>query len=305
MTLTELKYIITLAQAKHFGKAAKACHVSQPSLSVAINKLESELGIAIFERDRQQVRVTEIGQKIVAQARRVLDEAMLIRDIAEGGKSQLTGPLKIGAIYTIAPYLFPNLIPKLKKYAPNMHLIIEEDFTANLRTKLVQGELDAVFVALPFTEPNVVSQGLYDEPFVVLMRKDHVLNKKKHITPSDLSSEDILLLGEGHCFRDQVIEACPNCVKHQNGMQKTIEGTSLETLRHMVASGLGVTILPSTATQIKFYQSILCTKPFGETVPQRRVGLAWRLSFTRPKAIGALIKALQASTLQGVCILPE
>lgn len=305
MTLTELKYIIKLSQLNHFGKAAKACHVTQPSLSVAINKLESELGVAIFERDRQKVRLTDIGQQIVTQAQRIFDEVTALRDIAQGGKSQLRGPLKIGAIYTIAPYLFPNIIPKLNKVAPNMQLLIEEDFTANLRKKLLQGELDAVFISLPFTEPNVITQALYDEPFVILMRKDHVLNKKPHLTSNDLSSEDILLLGEGHCFRNQVIEACPDCLKKENGMQQTIEGTSLETLRHMVASGLGITILPSTATQIKYYQSILCTKPFAGTVPQRRVALAWRLSFTRPKAIGALIKALKESTLQNVCLLPE
>lgn len=305
MTLTELRYAITLSQEKHFGKAAKLCHVSQPTLSVAINKLESELGVSIFERDRNKVRITEIGKQIIAQAQRTVEEAGLIHDIAQGGKSQLLSPLRIGAIYTIGPYLFPNFIPKLKKIAPDMTLVIQEDFTANLRLKLQQGELDAIFISLPFKETGVITQSLYDEPFVVLMRKNHPLSKKESIKTSELSAQEMLLLGEGHCFRDQVIEACPHCYSLENGMQKAIEGTSLETLRHMVASGIGITVLPSTATQIQFYRSILCTKPFAGKIPQRRVALAWRTSFTRPKAIGALIQALHASTLHGICLLPE
>lgn len=305
MTLTELRYAITLAQEKHFGKAAKLCHVSQPTLSVAINKLESELGISIFERDRNKIRITEIGMQIITQAQRVIDEVSQIRGIAEGGNSQLIAPLRIGAIYTIGPYLFPNFIPKLKKIAPNMPLLIQEDFTANLRLKLQQGELDAIFISLPYTQTGVITKPLYDEPFVVLMRKNHPLSKKESIKSTDLVAEEMLLLGEGHCFRDQVIEACPSCYPTETGLQKAAEGTSIETLRHMVASGIGLTVLPSTATQIQFYRSILCTKPFSGKVPQRRIALAWRVSFTRPKAIGALIEALKASTLQGICLLPE
>lgn len=305
MTLTELKYAVMLAQVKHFGRAAKACHVSQPTLSVAINKLESDLGVAIFERDRNIVRVTEIGAQIIAQAQRAIDEAAHIRDIAQGGKSQLNTPLKVGAIYTIGPYLFPSLIPKLKKIAPDMPLLIQEDFTANLRARLLQGEVDAIFVSLPFAETGVVTQALYDEPFVVLMRKDHPLSKREIIKPSELTAGDMLLLGEGHCFRNQVMEVCPNCYPQEGVKENTIEGTSLETLRHMVASGIGITVLPSTATQIQYYKSILCTRPFAGKVPQRRIALAWRVSYTRPKAIGALIKALHASAMQGICLLPE
>lgn len=305
MTLTELRYAVTIAQEKHFGRAAKTCHVSQPTLSAAINKLEADLGISIFERDRNAVRVTGIGKEIIAQAQRAIDEVGRIRDIAHGGKSQLTTPLKVGAIYTVGPYLFPDLIPALKKIAPDMPLMIQEDFTANLRVKLQQGEVDAIFIALPFNEAGVATQALYDEPFVVLMRKDHPLSKKEVIQSSDLDINEMLLLGEGHCFRDQVLESCPNCYPARTGVPHAVEGTSLETLRHMVASGIGVTVLPSTATQIQYYKSILCTRPFAGKVPQRCIALAWRVSFTRPKAIGALIQALHASTLQGVCLLPE
>lgn len=282
MTLTELRYALTLAQEKHFGRAAKTCHVSQPTLSVAINKLESELGVSIFERDRNHVRVTEVGKQIIAQAQRALDEVSQIQDIAQGGKSQLDMPLKVGAIYTIGPYLFPNIIPKLKKVAPDMPLIIQEDYTANLRVKLQRGELDAIFISLPFTEKGVVTQALYDEPFVVLMRKDHPLCKKESIKPSELNAGEMLLLGEGHCFRNQVIEVCPNCYPDE-GSDHAIEGTSLETLRHMVASGNGISVLPSTATQIQYYKSILCTRPFAGKIPQatNRAGLACEFHTTK------------------------
>lgn len=305
MTLTELKYVLTLATEKHFGRAAKACHVSQPTLSVAINKLESELGISIFERDRNNVRVTEVGVQIVAQAQRVLDEAGQIPEIAKGGKSQLETPLKVGAIYTVGPYLFPNLIPKLKHLAPDMPLIIQEDYTMNLRQKLLNGDLDAIFISLPFQEAGVLTQSLYDEPFVVLMRKDHPLSKKDAIKPAEISAKELLLLGENHCFRNQVIEVCPSCYSPRKNSVNTFEGSSLETLRHMVASGMGVTILPSTATQIQYYKSTLTTRPFAGKIPQRRIALAWRVSFTRPKAVGVLIKALQHSEMAGICLLPE
>lgn len=305
MTLTELRYLMALAQEKHFGKAAQSCHVSQPTLSVAIHKLESELGLAIFERDRNQVRVTERGEAVIVQAQRVLDEAHRLSQVAEQGQSQLNSPLKVGAIYTVGPYLFPHLIPKLKKIAPTMPLLIQENFTAHLRTKLLQGELDAIFISLPFSETGILTKALYDEPFVVLMQKDHPLNRERSIKAKELKAEEVLLLGEDHCFRNQVIEACPHCYVENNSAQKTMEGTSLETLRHMVASGMGVTVLPSTATQIQFYHSILATKPFAGKVPQRRIALAWRMSFTRPKAITALIQALYASAMQGIGLLPE
>lgn len=304
MTLTELKYVITLATEKHFGRAAKAVHVSQPTLSVAINKLESELGVALFERDRNNVRITEIGKQIIAQAQRVLDEAHQIKEMAAGCQSQLEAPLRIGAIYTLGPYLFPALIAKLKQQAPHMPLLITEDFTANLREKLLQGELDAIFISLPFSEPGVVTQALYDEPFVVLMRKDHPLSEKTAIKPSDLSANELLFLGEGHCFRNQVFEICPHCYPKKQ-RDNLVEGTSIETLRNMVASGAGVTVLPSSSTQIQYYKSILCARPFAGKIPQRRIALAWRVSFTRPKAIGALIQATHACSLRDVCLLPE
>lgn len=303
MTLTELRYVLAAAKVRHFGKAAKLCHVSQPTLSVAINKLEAELGISIFERDRHQVKITEIGKKIIVQMQKVLDEVNHVHYIAETSKSQLAEPLRIGAIYTIGPYLFPCLIPQIRKLAKTMPLLIQEDYTANLRIKLLQGEVDAIFISLPFTEPGILTKALYDEPFVILMPQEHVLSQKSAIRADELSSTEMLLLGEDHCFRNQVIEACPNCYTEENDLQKTMEGSSLETLRHMVASGMGITILPYTATHIQFYKSLLCTKPFAGKIPHRRIALAWRVSFTRPKAIGTLIEAVYASKMTGVTMI--
>lgn len=292
MTLTELRYIVALAKTRHFSRAAAECHVSQPTLSVAIKKLERTLGVTLFERHHNEIRITEIGRKMVAQAQRVLEEAEKIELLAKSDACHLSTPLKIGCIYTVAPYLLPKLIPALKKKAPDMPLIIEENFTANLRVKLQQGELDAIVIALPFNEPSVVVKPLYEESFSVLMPKTHPLANKESIGGRDLSKENVLLLGEGHCFRDHVLNACPGC--KPNELQQTIEGSSLETLRHMVASGMGVTVLPDSATQVRHYSNSLCVKPFSGKAPQRTVALAWRASFPRTKAIDALIKAAAA-----------
>jgi len=305
MKLSELRYVIAVAKELHFAKAAKACHVSQPSLSVAVSKLERSLGVQIFERRTNNISVTDIGQKIIAEAKRVLEGVETITMLAKEGESQLNEPLKIGAILTVGSYLFPSLLPKLTESAPDMPLIIQENFTHILKTKLLSGELDVIIVAAPFAEKGVVTQKLYTEPFVVLLPKMHPLAIQKTIRPEQLRGENMLLLGKGHCFRDHVIQACPDCIGNDD-LSRTIEGTSIETLRHMVASGVGITVLPSTATNIQYYQSTLCTRPLvAESVPQREVLLAWRVSFPRPKAIDALIQAMPYSRLTQYCIAPE
>ncbi|XKG99899.1 hydrogen peroxide-inducible genes activator [Marinobacter nauticus] len=295
MTLTELRYVVTLARERHFGRAAERCHVSQPTLSVAVKKLEDELGIPLFERSKSSIRVTETGQRIIEQAQRVLDQVGVIRDMAQDGKNQLNSPLKVGAIYTIGPYLFPHLLPELRRAAPEMPLYIEENYTANLRQKLRHSELDAIIVALPFDEPEVVTLPLYDEPFVVLLPADHPLTEKDQVTPEEMAKEQLLLLGPGHCFRDQVLESCPPLVeaitkRADAGRPELVtEGSSLETIRHMVASGLGITVLPlSAATAMKYQEDILAVRPFAPPVPFRTVALAWRVTFPRPKAIDVL-----------------
>ena len=296
MTLTELRYIVTLAQEQHFGRAASKCFVSQPTLSVGVKKLEDELGIGLFERTRNAVRVTPMGEMIVNQAQKVLEEASSIKQLAKSGQNQLSTPLRVGAIYTIGPYLFPHLVPQLSSLAPQMPLYIEENFTAVLRRKLRMGELDAIIIALPFNEPDVLTRPLYDEPFRVLLPGGHPWEQQKDIDPADLVKEELLLLGEGHCFRDQVLEACPTlAAKKEAGADGSgIEATSLETIRHMVASGMGISVLPESALVDSHYApNILSTRPFRSPAPSRTVALAWRASFPRPKAVDVLSEALR------------
>lgn len=304
MTLTELRYIVTLSQAQHFGQAAERCNVSQPTLSIAVKKLESELGIEIFERSKSSVRPTPIGEKIVAQAQLVLEEAATIKDIASSGKDQLNSPLHVAAIFTIGPYLFPHFIPPLQKTAPQMPLVIEEGYTSTLRKRLRSGEVDVIIVALPFTEPDVVVQPLYEEPFVVLLPDSHPLSRQTEIQHSDLDGENVLMLGEGHCFRDQVIEALPNINRNPvktASISTMTEGSSLETLSYMVASGLGITILPqSAAIGAEYRGTSLVTRPFAGTAPCRTAALAWRVSFPRHKAIDALRNAIYKRNLPGI-----
>lgn len=294
MTLTELRYIVTLAQERHFGRAAERCFVSQPTLSVAVKKLEEELDVALFERSKSTVQVTPLGEKIVEQAQRVLEQSSIIKELATAGRDQLASPLRIGAIYTIGPYLFPHLIPELTRSAPQMPLYIEEGFTGVLRQKLRTGELDAIIVALPFTETDVVTKSLYDEDFEVLMPADHPWAKRDVIDKENLLDERLLLLGEGHCFRDQLLEACPAISRKLNSPDSTLtaEGGSLETIRHMVASKLGITVLPKSAIGTSHYEDgLLTSRPFIDP-PGRTVAIAWRASFPRPKAIDAVTEAI-------------
>ncbi len=302
MTLTELKYILTLAQDQHFGQAAERCNVSQPTLSVAVKKLEEELGIALFERSKTRVQPTPMGEKIIIQAQNVLEQASVIKDMASSGKDQLGSPLKVGAIFTIGPYLFPQFIPQLQQIAPKMPLFVEEGFTATLRHQLRKGDLDVIVVALPFTEADVVTQALYEESFVVLLHAQHPLAQQEAISPADLTTENVLLLGEGHCFRDQILQAIPNintsAADDSGNIRTATAGSSLETMRHMVASGIGITILPESAAGSNYAPDTLVTRPLTDINAKRTVGLAWRASFPRHKAIDILKTAIQKGQRQ-------
>lgn len=301
MTLTELKYITAVARERHFGRAADACFVSQPTLSVAVRKLEDELGVLLFERSASEVSVTPAGEQIVEQALRVLEESEIIRQIAEQGKDQLAGPLRLGAIHTIGPYLFPGLIPNLHEQAPKMPLFVEEDYTAVLTEKLKQGRLDVILISPPFDEPGILTLPLYEEPFVVLLPTSHPLSASETINQQQLMKESMLLLGSGNCFREQVIKACPDCFAGENKESMpahTLEGSSLETIRHMVASGMGITVLPCTAAGADRYsQRLLTIRRFPEPAPSRQVALAWRKTFPRPQVIDVLRQAVHACTL--------
>ena len=304
MTLTELRYIVALARERHFGRAAESCFVSQPTLSVAVRKLEDELGLALFERRSNEVAVTRAGEAIVAQARRVLEEVDVIKRLAGEEQDQLKGPLRMGLIYTVGPYLLPELIPAMHERAPDMPLVIEEGYTGVLRNRLAAGELDVLILSLPFNEPGVLTVSLYEEPFVVVLPAAHPWTSRDRIDPASLAEESLLLLGPGHCFRDQVIALCPEC-RHDLAMhgdpRVSLEGGSLETIRHMVASGMGITVLPGTAAGAHRYSERLTRiRRFADPVPTREVALAWRKSFTRPKAVQCIIDAVKACNLSGV-----
>ncbi len=313
MTLTELKYIVAVAREKHFGKAAEACFVSQPTLSVAIKKLEDELEVKLFERSANEVTITPLGEDIVRQAQSVLEQAAAIKEIAKRGKDPLAGPLKLGVIYTIGPYLLPDLVRQAIARTPQMPLMLQENFTVKLLEMLRTGEIDCAIMAEPFPDTGLAVAALYDEPFLAAVPSTHPLSAKQFITAQELKSETMLLLGTGHCFRDHVLEVCPEFARFSSdaeGIRKSFEGSSLETIKHMVAAGMGVTLVPRLSVpkealqtrpkRRKEDQAFVKYIPFEGDPPTRRVVLAWRRSFTRYEAIAALRNAIYACELPGV-----
>jgi LysR family hydrogen peroxide-inducible transcriptional activator len=309
MTLSELRYIVAVARERHFGHAAESCFVSQPTLSVAVKKLEEELGVGLFERGQGEVSLTTAGERIVAQAQKVLEEAGVIRELASQSKDQLSGPLRLGAIYTIGPYLLPHLVPVLAQKAVSMPLVIRENFTSVLNEQLRSGELDVIIISYPFDEPGIQTRPLYDEGFSVLLPNRHPLAANASIAPEDLDGESVLLLGEGHCFRNQVLQICPGCLQKGNSdanLQKNLEGGSLETIRYMVASGIGITILPDSAIGLdQMPWDLLTARPLAADVSYRRVALAWRKSFPRPEAINLLWESIRSCDLNGVTLVDQ
>lgn len=306
ITLTDMRYLIALERERHFGHAADSCHVSQPTLSVAIRKLEDLLDTQLFERRRTQVLPTPLCLRFVEQAKKVLHETAVIDDIVQSHADQLHGPLRLGAIYTIGPYLLPNLLPAINERAPDMPLLIKEDYTANLSVMLKNGELDAIIISLPFEPEGILTQALYDEPFIILIPASHPWNQKERINADELPAEPVMLLGEGHCFRDQVLEVCPGCLHSDalgTDLQQTLEGSSLETIRYMVESGAGITVLPCTAAMSA--KHLIKVRRFEGISPSRRVALAWRSSFPRPKAIQALHQAITACPITCVTMIDE
>ncbi len=300
MTLTELRYIVTLARERHFSRAAEKCHVSQPTLSVALKKVEQRLGITLFERSSTEVRPTPLGEQIAWQAERVLEESARLDEIAGQGKDPLSGTLRLGVIFTIAPYLLPRLIPALHARAPHMPLYLHENFTVRLAEKLRRGELDVIIVADPFSEPGIVASPLYDEPFCVVLPSGHPLAKQKRLPPEAIAAENLLLLGQGNCFRDQVVQACPK-LSEPGGMSGALEGSSLETVRHMVASGAGISVVPCSAAESwPQDETLIEYRHFVDPAPFRRVLLAWRVTFPRPQAIDAVREAIRGALPPGV-----
>ena len=318
MTLTELRYIVAVARERHFGKAAEACYVSQPTLSVAIKKLEEELELKLFERNASEVAVTPLGEEIVRQAQVVLEQAASIKEIAKRGKDPLAGPLRLGVIFTIGPYLLPDLVRQVIQRTPQMPLMLQENFTVKLLEMLRTGEIDCAILAEPIPDTGLAMAPLYDEPFMAAVPSTHALASRKSITAAELKSETMLLLGAGHCFRDHVLEVCPEFARfasNAEGIRKSFEGSSLETIKHMVAAGMGITLVPRLSVPNSALDpgaralppgsgpgdaSYLRYLPFAGEPPMRRVVLAWRRSFTRYEAIAALRNAIYACELPGV-----
>ena len=306
MTLTELRYIVAVAQEHHFGRAAQRCFVSQPTLSIAIKKLEEELGVALFDRSSNEIRPTDAGLRILDQAQRVLEEADMIKQLAKEEQNELEGSFKLGLIFTVAPYLLPKLIVSLRDLAPKMPLMLEENHTAVLTDMLKKGELDAIVVADPYQEAGVVTIPLYDEPFFVITPKGHPFEEMDEITTQELADEQVLLLTEGNCMRDQVLDSCVELASRQRikGLTNTLQGSSINTIRHMVASGLGISVLPATSLTENDHM-LFSIIPFKTPAPERRVLLAARRHFVRQKALDTIQTAIFHSQLAGVRFVNE
>jgi len=292
MTLTELRYLVVLGQEQHFGRAADICGVSQPSMSMAIRHLEASLGVLLFERSKSGISPTPMGLQLIAQAGRVLAEADAITALARADKDQLAGALRLGAPTSLAPYLFPQLIPQLLHMAPGLQLVFHEADTLELGRQLRQGELDAVLITQPLASAEVVVQELYREPLLAIMPPTHSLAARRQLGLQDLAGQTLVLPPRDTCLRDQLLALCGADAPNY------LESSSLETLRHMVAIGLGVSILPMSATASAIYNGQGVVARELQSGPNRAVYLAWRASFPRHKAIDLLRRAIQTCTWQ-------
>jgi LysR family hydrogen peroxide-inducible transcriptional activator len=296
MTLSELRFVVAVAKERNFRRAAEKCYVSQPALSLAIKKLEGDLGVQIFERSRTDISPTLIGEKIIEQAIKALEEVNQIREIAKQGNNQLSGSFRLGLIYSVGPYLLPEIIPILRLSAPDMPLDIEENLTTQLESQLKNGVIDAAVVALPFDVSGINTLALYDEKYVVMVPIDHHWSKRDSISAAELTDENVLLLNSGHCYSHQVLEACPDLSRKG----QVLQGNSLETIRNMVASNLGITVLPCSAATERHINPLVKVIPFESPVPVRRIALAWRKSYAREQAVNCVADAIKA--IQSDCL---
>jgi LysR family hydrogen peroxide-inducible transcriptional activator len=285
MNLRDLEYLVTLADTRHFGRAAERCHVSQPTLSTQLRKLEEYLGVALVERQPRRVALTAAGEAIVERARHLLRDADDIRSLARASQDPLSGSLKIGLIPTLGPYLLPRVAPKIAKALPKLSLLLHEYQTAPLVERTLAGELDLAILALPADTKGLVTRSMFAESFLVAMPERHRLAARKRVRAADLEGEKLLLLEEGHCLRDQALEVCA----HAGSEEQDFRATSLETLRQMVAAGLGLTLLPGLAAEGPFASARgLAVRPFAPPSPNRVIGAAWRRSTSRGAAIAAV-----------------
>ena len=293
MNLRDLRYFVALADTKHFGKAAERSYVSQPTLSAQIKKLENYLGVQLIERQPRRVTLTETGAKILPIARRILQESDEIVSLARNEHDPLSGKLKLALIPTIGPYLLPLVTRKLRKQLPQLKLMLYEYQTQVMLEKLRSGEIEVGILALPVPMDGLDSAELYDENFTVAVPNNHPFSKRPAVKLDDLAGETLLLLEDGHCLRDQALDVCNRIDVKEN---EDYRATSLETLRQMVAAGLGITLLPELATRGPFGSGQgLTVKSFAKPIPSRAVGAVWRKSTSRTAAINAVCDVIRST----------
>lgn len=297
MNIRDLKYLVAVAEHRHFGKAAEACFVSQPTLSTQLKKLEEELNVVIFERNNKQVMLTNAGKVLVEQAQRILLEVSELVQLAKLSADPMSGPYKIGIIPTLSPYLLPHVIGPLREAFCQCEFFLIEEKTEDCLKDLYEGKIDAAILALPVDDAHFEIAPLFEENFMLAMPKDHRLAKKKSVKSSDLNEETILLLEEGHCLRDQALEFCSDSsIQEKVGFR----ATSLETLRHMVAVGSGITLLPELAVKTNAVDNgMLTVLPFQKPVPKREVAMIWR-KFTARRSCSKAIADLISKTIKGI-----
>ena len=297
ITLKQLRYLVAVADERHFGRAAAACNISQPSLSAQIQNLEEVLGVVAFERTKRRVMPTPIGETLVARARRVLSEAEAFVAQARRSAPPLTGPFRLGAIPTLAPYLLPRVMPGLRAAFPELRLYLREDLTDRLLDRLDRGTLDAILIALPAGRPGLSERPLYDEPFLLATPPDHALAGREPVHRSDLAGHQLLLLEDGHCLRDQALEFCGIGGDME---QDRFGASSLETLREMVAGNIGITLIPELFAAGTGADGAISLMRFADPPPHRRIGLVWRRSSARAADIAELGDFLAANLPDGV-----
>jgi LysR family transcriptional regulator, hydrogen peroxide-inducible genes activator len=295
MTLKELHYLVALADKGHFVHAALECHVGQPTVSTQLKKLEDYLGVTLFERNKHHLILTPIGEEILERARVALDVVKQIRELARQSHDPMNGPLRLGVIPTLGPYLIPYLLPTIRTTFPKLHLFLREDLTVNLLERLRQGKLDALLLALPVPGDDIAVKELFREPFVVALPENHALANKLQINENELLNENVLLLEEGHCMRDQALAICGSTPSDQ---RDELKATSLETLRQMVAAGVGCTLLPALAALPgvgSLQNGLVQIRPFASPLPTRTIGVAWRHRFPRAATVKGLAKVILAN----------
>ena len=294
MNLRDLQYIIAVAETRHFGRAAKRCFVSQPTLSGQIKKLEEELNVAIFERTNRSVVTTPAGEAILAYARQMIEQSEAIRELALAHQDPLTGPLRIGVIPTLSPYLMPLILMPLKQQHPDLSLVLSEEMTDVLVARLLNYEIDAAILATSVGEHDLISTALFDEPFWVAYSLDHPFYLKQKISKKDLKQEQLLMLAEGHCLADQTMELCGIDRTQAGSNMHDLRASSLETLIQFVAAGFGITLIPALALRGSWSSgSGVAVQALSIAGAKRRVSIVMRTSFPRTAAIKVLAEVIR------------